>query len=402
MKRILIVMLSLYNGGAERSLVNLLNEFDCPEFQIDLLLFRKEGMHLPQVPASVRLLDASKTLGALYERRPNGKRLSSYPAYFVKIIASLISRLAEPKNKRNADAFRWKHFYRRVVEELPTPYDVAVSFDSGEMLYYIVDKVHAKRKITWVHTNYREYQLPTRYDRPYFAKLDQVVTISPKCKTALEEVFPEFIGKFLWLPNLISSRKIEHLSLAYKPEEFAACPGANILSVARLSFEKGIDIAVEAAAELKKRGIPFCWFIVGEGPEGVRLSQQIHSLGLEDDVVLLGTRENPYPYIRGCDVLVQPSRVEGKSLVTDEARILHKPIVCANYESAPDQIEHEVTGLIVPTTGEGISAGIVRLLEDDALREEIIANLKAKEQGNAEEIRRYYALFEGVTACTQG
>ena len=349
MKRILIVMLSLYNGGAERSLVNLLNEFDCPEFQIDLLLFRKEGMYLPQVPASVRLLDASKTLGALYERRPDGKRLSSYPAYFVKVVASLIARLAEPKYKRNADAFRWKHFYR-----------------------------------------------------PYFAWLDQVVTISPKCKTALEEVFPEFTGKFLWLPNLISSRKIEHLSLAYEPEEFAACPGAKLLSVARLSFEKGIDIAVEAAAELKKRGIAFCWFIVGEGPEGARLGQQIHSLGLEDDVVLLGTRENPYPYIRGCDVLVQPSRVEGKSLVTDEARILHKPIVCANYESAPDQIEHEVTGLIVPTTGEGISAGIVRLLEDDALREEIIANLKAKEQGNAEEIRRYYALFEGVDACTQG
>ena len=172
MKRILIVMLSLYSGGAERSLVNLLHEFDYQKFQIDLLLFRKEGMYLSQVPEQVRLLDASQTLGALYERRPDGKRLSNYPAYFVKIVASLIARLAEPKNKRDADAFRWKHFYRRIVEKLPTPYDVAISFDSGEMMYYIVDKVQADQKITWVHTNYREYQLPERYDRPYFDKLD--------------------------------------------------------------------------------------------------------------------------------------------------------------------------------------------------------------------------------------
>ena len=401
MKRILIVMLSLYNGGAERSLVNFLNEFDSPEYQIELLLFRKEGMYLPQVPDTVRLLDASRTLGALYERRPDGRRLSNYPAYFVKIFASLIARLAEPKNKRDADAFRWKHFYRRVVETLTTPYDVAVSFDSGEMMYYVVDKVQAKRKITWVHTNYREYQLPERYDRAYFAKLDHILTISPKCKTALDEVFPEDADKILWLPNLISSRKIESLSLAFEPRDLASCQGAKILSVARLSFEKGIDIAVEAAAELKKRGVPFRWFVIGDGPEGSNLRQQIRSLGLEGDVILLGTRENPYPYMLACDVLVQPSRVEGKSLVTDEARILHKPIVCANYESAPDQIEHEVTGIIVPTTGEGICAGVFRMLEDGALKERIVSNLKAKEQGNSEEIRQYYTLFEGIVSCAQ-
>jgi len=144
---------------------------------------------------------------------------------------------------------------------------------------------------------------------------------------------------------------------------------------------------------LKERGVDFHWYIIGEGSERMNLEQMIIEKKLGQHFSLLGLKENPYPYIRGARVFVQPSRYEGKSIAVDEAKILAKPIVLTNFTTAKDQIEDHVNGLIVEMTPEEIAAGIERYLKDAVFTEKIIANLQTQHSGTEHEIDRFYELI---------
>ena len=146
---------------------------------------------------------------------------------------------------------------------------------------------------------------------------------------------------------------------------------------------------------MKTMGYRFQWFIIGTGELREMLERQIAGAGVQEQVILLGARENPYPYIRGCDLLVQPSRYEGKSVVLDEAKILGKPVLAANYSTVRDQIQDGREGLIVEMNPIAIADGIVQLMENGALRESIRQYLSAHGYGNAHEIREYEQLLDG-------
>ena len=146
---------------------------------------------------------------------------------------------------------------------------------------------------------------------------------------------------------------------------------------------------------MKTMGYRFQWFIIGTGELREMLERQIAGAGVQEQVILLGARENPYPYIRGCDLLVQPSRYEGKSVVLDEAKILGKPVLAANYSTVRDQIQDGREGLIVEMNPIAIADGIVQLMENGALRESIRQYLSAHDYGNAHEIREYEQLLDG-------
>ena len=120
---------------------------------------------------------------------------------------------------------------------------------------------------------------------------------------------------------------------------------------------------------------------------------QIDAKALKDVVFLHGTRDNPYAYMKGCDVLVQSSRYEGKSVVLDEAKMLCTPIVATAYPTVGDQVQDGLEGIVIPMTAEGIADGVQRMLEDASLRGEITAYLAAHEYGNQQEVAKYMALL---------
>ena len=115
---------------------------------------------------------------------------------------------------------------------------------------------------------------------------------------------------------------------------------------------------------------------------------------MEDCVELLGTKSNPYPYIKNCDIFVQPSRYEGKSVVIDGAKILAKPIIATAYPTVKDQIQNDNEGLIVELNVDGIVDGIVALCSDDTKKQQITEYLNRHEYGNQEEIMKYIKLFD--------
>ena len=212
---------------------------------------------------------------------------------------------------------------KKSITSLPKEYDAAIGFLEKSSIYFVVDCVKAKRKIGFIHNDYLKLDLDASFDLPYFEKLNTIATVSEQCVTVLKEVFPTQKDKVQLLYNIVSAKLIHQM--AEEPITIDTSK-PNLLSIGRLHPQKGFDIAVEAVALLKKQGLNFVWYIIGEGAERTALEQAITKNGLEKHVVLLGIKENPYPYIKQTTIFVQPSRYEGKSIALDEAKLLHKPI----------------------------------------------------------------------------
>lgn len=388
MKKVLFVIYSMNYGGAERSLVNLLQELPEDKYEVDLLLFQKKGDFLKQIPQWVNVLDTPEDLNRLYAPLKKTKMRG-----FTKVIGTVCSRIAR-KTRKSQAAFRWRHFYRDKVAELPKRYDVAVAYAGSENLCFIGDKVRADRKLVWIHNDYRTAGYSKVDDLPYFEKMDAIVSVSEECVNVLKEEFPEYAEKCHYIENITSSAVIKRQAEMYQPKEFRI-DVPNILSIGRLHPQKGFDMAIKAAFILKQRGVAFCWFVIGAGPLQDTLVKQIKENDLEDCFVLLGTRINPYPYIRNCSVLVQSSLYEGKSVVLDETKILNTPIVATAYPTVYDQIIDGKEGIITPMTPEGIADGISRILEDKVICEEIRTYLSQREYGNQSEVQKYMKLLDG-------
>ena len=152
-------------------------------------------------------------------------------------------------------------------------------------------------------------------------------------------------------------------------------------------------MAIDAAALLKKRGVPFEWFILGQGALRNALQKQINACGVADAVHLLGVRANPYPYIKHAQLLVQSSRFEGKSIVVDEAKILCTPVLLTEYSTARDQITDGQNGWIAAMNAEALAENISRLMAAPEQLQAVRRAQAAEGRGNTAEVEKYKKLF---------
>lgn len=393
-KKILFLNFSLHSGGIEKSLVTLLSLFDYDRYEVDLQLFADEGLFLDRVPEQVHHLPSlfpGEYRKNIREALPILLR-QGHP--LIALCRLLVTFAGKTRGEMGDRLYRmWrieKHFVRAPKKE----YDAVVAFMEGQPIYYAVSKVRAKRKIGFIHGDYGAMGLNADLDRRYVARLDALCTVSESCRAALCKAFPGGDAKFHVIYNIISARFMRQMAEA--PADFGdSFTGPRILTIARLSHQKGLDLALLAAMLMKKRGYAFRWYIIGVGPEEDDLKLQAKELGLSETVVFLGERGNPYPFLRTCDIYAQTSRFEGKSIAVDEAMVMARPILLTDFSTAADQIDSEKNGLIVPMTPEGIAEGLQRLLSDGALRERFTAALSACDYTNEGEIEKLYALLEG-------
>lgn len=388
MKKILFVIMHLKMGGAERSLVNLLNEIDYNNYSVDLLLIKKEGELISQLPQNVNLIETPYELHALFSNKIES--VKGIQLFFVRIYSIIYSTVYGKIKLGDDCAVRWNQFYDKRIRGFDAEYDVAISYLAGPSMFYVANKVKAKKKIVFIHSDYQASgAVIGKYtDRSYFEKFNLIPTISDKCKNSLDQTFPDMKEKFVVIPNITSTQLINMRANQFYPEEYNEEQNV-ICSVGRLNEAKGFDLAIQAAASLKKRGVSFGWYIIGEGEERKKLQELIAANQLNDCFFLLGIRDNPYPYLKNADVVVQPSRYEGKSMVLDEAKILAKPIVASNYTTVRDQLSDE-EGLVVDMTPEGIAEGIQKMLTDSKMRKGFVKYLQQRDYGNTDEMKKFY------------
>lgn len=385
-KKILFVMPKFSFGGAEKSLLMLLNALvNTNKFDIELLLFKKEGAFCDHIPDKVKVCELSEEARCYYS---TGKNIMKYDISIAKKIKHIVIRYfstiyskISSNNSNRSSQIRWQLFYRKWMPNNTKSYDYAVGYLDGETIYYVVDKVDAKIKYGWNQNDYSQLGYSAKDDLPYFKKLDLLITISDNCFRVIQKTFPSIIKKIRHIEPIVSREVVWSASKAYavdcfKPDNF------NIVSVGRLCQQKGFDFAIDAMKILELKDIACKWYIIGDGELKEKLQEKIDNYGLNNKVILLGQKKNPYPYILNADLFVQPSRFEGKSIILNETKLLERPIMLTNYLTSVDQIENEITGLIVEMTAKGIADGVIKLISDPKIREKFVNNLKCANKSN--------------------
>lgn len=389
-KKILFVMPSMCAGGAEKSLVSLLNTIDYSKYEVDLKLFAPEGLFLGLVPDQVNILDTplvEKTFnGNIFKALTSFVRTRRFKLLWDRIIYSVILKL--PFSIYQTEQYSWK-YRRESYVGLEKMYDSAIGFLEKSSIYYVIDRVKSKKKTGFIHIDYTSLKPDTKFDKTYFSKLDTIATVSDECKDILTNCYPELSDNIAYIKNIVSSKLI-HTQAEQMVDDIDE--GFTILSIGRLCTQKNFKDAVSAMKLLKDRGYNLKWYIIGQGALKDELEEQIKELGIEDNFILLGLRSNPYPYIKRADIIAQTSLMEGKSIVLDEAKILNKPILATNYSSVADQVDDGRTGIIVDINPKSIADGIIRLYEDSKLRESFVENLSKSEWGTEKEIEKIYEL----------
>lgn len=385
-------MNNLRVGGAEKALISLLQTFDYSLYNIDLLLFKKEGLFLNQVPKEVAILEEPSEYKffdmSFIKAILNALKLLRFDIVINRIAMAYLFKTE--KNVAIREQKLWK-FLGKCLSPVCKKYDMAIGFLEKTPNYFCADKVTAAVKIGFVNNDYEKLEMNPKLDYDCFNKLNYIATVSEECLAALQRSFPNYLDKLLVIGNISTPRLI--LKLADETIE-PLHSGLKLITLGRLAPQKGYDLLVDAAHILKQKNINFKWYILGIGELQEELNSQILKFNLQDEIVFLGLKENPYPYIKQADIYVQPSRFEGKSLAIDEAKILHKPIIVTNFSTAKDQIISNENGLIVAMNSDAITNGILKLQNDGDLQNKFIENLSKEKMGNESEIEKIYTLIK--------
>lgn len=397
MRKVLIVMNTLNMGGAEKSLISMLNTID-REFlkknniSIDLLIADVSGVFFRQVPSYINIVKCPYLYRIIASPKDNALKHSriKLDVYTLKGIWKIFSRLSK---KKLFEMEKYWNANKKFIPKLKEKYDICFAYMNGMATYYAIDKVNAKKKFVWVHNDYNKLSCTDTFNRYYFEKASGIVTISQICVKSIIEHFPEMRNKVKLIENISPYKLIKNQSKEFFPIEYIDQNVTRIISIGRLSIQKGFDIGINAVKILADRGYQFNWYIIGIGEEKERLESELSKKGLNGLVHMLGIRENPYPYIKHADIFFQPSRYEGKSITLDEAKILAKPIVVSKYETVFDSIENGVNGIICDLNPQDLADGIASLIDNKELNENLQKNLQLNELGNDLEILKYYDLM---------
>ncbi|WP_456277302.1 glycosyltransferase [Bacillus sp. AK128] len=393
MKNILIASFDMEVGGVERSLISLLNKFDYNNYQVDLMLYSHTGDFMKLLPNEPNLLNeipAYKTFRmSISEVLKKGNIPIGVSRILAKMIASIRSSSSEVGYKQMQ--YMWKYavlFLPRAKKE----YDVAISYLWPH--YFVAEKVKAKTKIAWIHTDFSTVDTDTEVDLEMWNKFNYIAAVSDECKNAFIKKYPELKNKVIVIENITSTDIVESLSKEIVDNPMLEDQRFKIITVARLSHAKGIDQAVKALKQLKDKGYEnISWYVVGYGGDEQVIRKLIEENDLENQFFLLGKRINPYPYIEAGDLYVQPSRYEGKAVTVVEAQILGKPVMITNYTTAKSQVINGVDGYICELSVEGIVEGIEYLYQSDSIRRTIADYCRSKDFRNDTELKKIYQII---------
>ena len=353
MKKLLFIINTLGCGGAERAMLNLFSRLDSNKYEISLFVITGQGELRRELPENVRLINKKyKEVSVLTKK---GRRLLTLSVLKAGIGKALFLRRApyiiknflimRKKGKIMPDKLLWR-LLSDGAPKIQEEYDLAVAYLEGGATYYVADYVKAKKKAAFVHIDYEKAGYTRELDLDCYEKFDRIFTVSDEVKEHFLRVYPEYENKTSVFNNILNQERI--IKMAEQGEGFNdGFKGLRLLTVGRLTKQKRYDVAIEAMRLLKEKSVaPIRWYVLGEGDLRQELEQQIKSAGLENDFILMGVKENPYPYYKGCDFYVHATEFEGKSIALQEAQVFGKPILATDCSGNREQIENGTDGIL--------------------------------------------------------
>lgn len=395
-RKILILMPSMFIGGAERSLIGLLEAIDYGSFHVDLFLYRHQGEFLSYIPETVNLLPEIKAYTTF--DRPIRELLTEGSLHFA--IARIMSKIALRircivKNEKDSGYKSMQYTSRYLLPLLPRirgEYDLAVNFIG--MHHVLINKVSAKVKTGWMHTDYTRIDPFLKMDEKMWSGLDYAVNVSEECTRAFQRGLPHISHKCITIENIISEKFVRSQAHEDVSQEMPDMEGElKLCSVGRFCEAKNFDNVPDICKRIIEKNHKIKWYLIGYGTDEGVIREKIKENGMEENVIILGKKVNPYPYINACDIYVQPSRYEGKAVTVREAQILCKPVIITDFETSGSQLEDGVDGIVVPMDNEGCAEGIKSLIENKDLQQKLVENCKKRNYGNESEVQKIYSLL---------
>ena len=390
MKSILIFSHGMEIGGAEKALLGLLEAVDTSKYQVDLFLMRHTGELYQYIPKGIHVLDEKPEYASLavpiIKVLKKGQFSIAWKRFLGKKNAlKRVKELGLPVDNDVALEYSHKYTLKVMPNINEKEYDLAISFLTPH--YFVAEKVCAKKKIAWIHTDYSKVAVDKESQLKMWNAYDIIASISEDVTKSFLRCFPELERKIQLLPNIMPINYIKKMAEEFSVKEEMRDDGAiKLLSIGRFCLAKNFDNVPWICKYLLNVGINVKWYLIGFGDSEELIRKQIIEADATENVIILGKKENPYPYIKECDIYIQPSRYEGKSVSVIEAQILHKPVIITNYATSKSQLEDGIDGMIVPMDNKECAKGIGKILKDEELLNTLIKNT----------IKREYVDFGGI------
>ena len=321
-------------GGIQKSLVNLLKEIG-EDYIITLYVFNLEGQYLTEIPSSVAIMEAPKVF-SLLTLSQKGTIGLGVPYYILRFFLAGVTKLFN---------YRLPLYLLFKVQKKLKGFDVAISFTQSH--YYkefmagcnefVLQRIDSATKLTFLHCDYQQYGGATPYNHHIYMQFDRIAAVSESCRRKFLSVVPELNEKVVTVYNANDYEEIWNLAnnntIRYTKENFI------IVTVARLSKEKGILPCVKLFYNLRCLGFKVEWHIVGGGPLYEEIREEIKKYHLEEVIYLYGMQKNPYRYMKNADVFFLPSHHEAAPMVFNDAKFLQIPILTTDTTSAKELVE---------------------------------------------------------------
>jgi glycosyltransferase involved in cell wall biosynthesis len=387
-------------GGAETSLIGMLNAFDPKKVDVDLFIYDHRGEMMQFIPKWINLLPEIKQYKML--ERPMIEALKS--GCFRLVYNRLRARCAYKKYLKatvctrsgNDEGSATHYIADHVINCLPSlkflgKYDLAISYLDPP--HIVQEKVDARKTMEWIHTDFSTVDVDFDVVHPRWANNDYIASISPDVTTQFLKRFPDLESKIVEIENMLSPSFVRQRAESYIPKDMLIFNSLTLLTIGRFSLPKKLDEIPAICKILVEKGLDVKWSIIGYGGSDEYIRTEIAKNNMQEHVFLLGKKANPYPYIKACDVYVQPSRFEGKSVVVREAQMLCKPVIITNYPTAKSQIRHNIDGFIVPMPIEECANEMYRILTNKDALASVAEYCSANDFGNEAEISKLYNLL---------
>lgn len=362
-KKIFFLIHSMNVGGVEKAMLGLLSVIPFDQYEVHLGLLHKKGGFLDFIPPQVKMHEIN-----CYDKYWG--LINDPPLLCIKqmlkhgfVLDAFVHLLLYIHFKLTKNRYWFYRYIMRNEPQFPIKFDLAVAFagPSQMMDYYICRHVDAITKCGWIHFDISKFGIDVGMTRQLYKHYKRIFVVSETGKKIFDQTFPLFKDKTEVFHNVVSPIQIKEL--AASGESFQDdYKGVRILSVGRISQEKGQLVAIQALKFLKEKGYLFRWYFIGEGSDMEHCKSEVDRLGLSEDIFFLGTKTNPYAYMRDCDIYMQPSRHEGFCITLAEALCFGNPIVATDFAGAREQLVDRENGFIVGMDAEAIASGIEKAL----------------------------------------
>lgn len=392
-KRVLIAYGGMVVGGSTTALLSMLKEWDYDNYDVDLVIYDRGFPFEKDIPHQVRIINGRKNLSDNQIKK--GIQYAFSPYWIKKKWYTV-----KYKDKRAGLYAIGQFKVERLSRKLKEKYDIAIGYLEGWSDEFVAYNVQAIQKLMWIHLDFANVQYINKsLTAKYLSKADKIVCVSTECLKNFNALFPDLSSRSVYLPNINSSEYIQERSLENLDDDnlrrMKNCKKFKIISVCRLSiYHKGIDRMIWAASSMKKSGLIFEWYVLGDGFERSNIEDLIRDNNVEDCFFLFGAKMNPYPFIKQADVFCLPSRYEGKPIVITETMMLGVPPLVTEYASAKEQIDNNVDGIIVPNFDDTIKSALERVYRNVEFLNSLKKELNSRDYSNKNDVVKVYDLFE--------